>query len=104
MTVASRAGAERIGRAFARAKDERRLAVAIYLTVGFPSRAETGPLVAAAIDGGADLVELRGPLSDPLADCATRPPPSGRAPPEGTPPGDRPAAARYPGGGVALLL
>ena len=41
MTVASRAGAERIGRAFARAKDERRLAVAIYLTVGFPSRAET---------------------------------------------------------------
>ena len=71
MTVASRAGAERIGRVFARAKDERRLAVAIYLTVGFPSRAATDALVRAACDGGADIVELGIPFSDPLADGAT---------------------------------
>ena len=43
----------------------------IYLTVGFPDRAATGPLLRAALDGGADLLELGVPFSDPLADGAT---------------------------------
>ena len=71
MTVVAATGVERIARAFAKAKAERRLAVAIYLTVGYPDRASTGALLRAAIDGGADLLELGVPFSDPLADGAT---------------------------------
>ena len=71
MTVAAPTGTERIARAFARAKTEGRLAVAIYLTVGYPERAATGPLLRAALEGGADVLELGVPFSDPLADGAT---------------------------------
>jgi tryptophan synthase alpha chain len=71
MTVTAVRGAERIARAFARAKAERRLAVIIYLSVGYPDRASTPALLRAALDGGADLIELGVPFSDPLADGAT---------------------------------
>jgi tryptophan synthase alpha chain len=71
MTVAAATGVERIGRAFAQAKAERRLAIVIYLTVGYPDRAATGALLRAAIDGGAGVLELGVPFSDPLADGAT---------------------------------
>jgi len=42
-----------------------------YLTLGYPSVDATLELVPAAIEGGADLVELGIPFSDPLADGAT---------------------------------
>ena len=71
MTVLTLTGTERIARAFARARDERRLAVAVYLTVGYPDRASTAALARAALAGGADLLELGVPFSDPLADGAT---------------------------------
>ena len=71
MSVTAVRGTERIARAFARAKAERRLAIVIYLTVGYPDRASTPALLRAAIDGGADLIELGVPFSDPLADGAT---------------------------------
>ncbi len=71
MTVAGLKGTDRITRAFARAKAERRLAVAIYLTVGYPDRASTPALLRAALEGGADLIELGVPFSDPLADGTT---------------------------------
>ena len=71
MTVAAATGTERIARAFARAKSEHRLAMGIYLTVGYPDRASTAALLRAALDGGADFLELGVPFSDPLADGAT---------------------------------
>ena len=71
MTVTTESGLARIARAFDRARAEDRLAVAIYLTVGFPDRAATPGLLRAALDGGADLVELGVPFSDPLADGTT---------------------------------
>ncbi|HEV2249791.1 MAG TPA: tryptophan synthase subunit alpha, partial [Candidatus Limnocylindria bacterium] len=71
MTVAAVTGVERIARAFARARAEHRLAIVIYLTVGYPERAATGPLLRAALDGGADVLEIGVPFSDPLADGAT---------------------------------
>ena len=73
MTVSSAAptGTARIARAFARAREAQRLAVVVYLTVGYPDRAATGPLLRAALDGGADVLELGVPFSDPLADGAT---------------------------------
>ena len=42
-----------------------------YLTVGFPSVEETLSLVPALVDGGADVIELGVPFSDPLADGPT---------------------------------
>jgi tryptophan synthase alpha chain len=71
VTVAAVAGDVRIARAFAKAKAERRLAIVVYLTVGYPERASTGTLLRAALDGGADLLELGVPFSDPLADGTT---------------------------------
>lgn len=70
MTVAL-TGVDRIGRAFARAKADGRLAVVVYLTVGYPAPGQTAALLRAALDGGADVLELGVPFSDPLADGAT---------------------------------
>src|SRR2546430_17343253 len=64
-------GGARIERAFALARAEQRMAVVVYLTVGFPARASTLELATAAVDGGADVLELGVPFSDPLADGAT---------------------------------
>ena len=64
-------GTERIAAAFARAREERRLAIVVYLTVGFPDLPSFGALARAAVDGGADVIELGVPFSDPLADGAT---------------------------------
>ena len=64
-------GVARVERAFARARAERRLALAVYLTVGHPDRTSTGGLLRAALDGGADILELGVPFSDPLADGTT---------------------------------
>lgn len=64
-------GRVRIERAFARARAEDRMAVLVYITVGYPDRASTAGLLRAAVDGGADLIELGVPFSDPLADGTT---------------------------------
>ena len=64
-------GELRVARAFARARDERRLAVVVYLTAGYPDRGATEGLARAAIDAGADVIELGVPFSDPLADGTT---------------------------------
>jgi tryptophan synthase alpha chain len=64
-------GTARLARAFGRARDDRRLAVVVYLTVGYPDRSATAGLLRAALDGGADVLELGVPFSDPLADGAT---------------------------------
>lgn len=71
MTVATPTGTERIGGAFARAKAEGRVAVVIYLMVGSPEPAATAGLLRAALDGGADVIELGVPFSDPMADGTT---------------------------------
>lgn len=64
-------GVDRIARSFALAKAERRLAIVIYLTVGYPHPSASAALLGAALDGGADVLELGVPFSDPLADGAT---------------------------------
>ena len=62
-------GLERIAAAFAAARS--RVAIVVYLTVGFPDRAATPGLLRAALDGGADVIELGVPFSAPMADGAT---------------------------------
>lgn len=61
----------RITPTFERLRAEQRTGLVAFITAGFPSAAETVPLVKALLDGGADVIELGVPFSDPLADGAT---------------------------------
>ena len=67
-TVASGAGAERIAHAFHVARQEGRCALVTYLTAGYPSLGDSPALLAALARGGADVIELGVPFSDPVAD------------------------------------
>ncbi len=58
----------RIGRMFEELKRDGRKGLIAYLTAGDPSPERTPDLVEALVRGGADLVELGVPFSDPIAD------------------------------------
>ncbi len=60
--------ASRIAHLFSERKAEHRKAFIAYLTGGDPSPAQTASLVLALERGGADLIELGVPFSDPIAD------------------------------------
>ncbi len=61
-------GAERIGAAFSAARSDGRAALMPYMMGCFPTRNAATQIAAAYVEGGADLVELGIPFSDPLAD------------------------------------
>ena len=61
----------RLDPVFARARAEGRAALIGYLPAGYPSVAESKELLAATLDGGADLVEIGLPYSDPVMDGPT---------------------------------
>jgi tryptophan synthase alpha chain len=58
----------RIQQVFERRKSEKKSVLVAYLTAGDPSAEATPGLVAALERGGADLIELGVPFSDPIAD------------------------------------
>ena len=58
----------RIGRMFENLKRDGRKGFIAYLTAGDPSPDRTPALVEALVRGGADLIELGVPFSDPIAD------------------------------------
>jgi len=58
----------RISRLFERLKQEGRPGLIAYLTAGDPAPHRTASLIAALERGGADLIELGVPFSDPVAD------------------------------------
>jgi len=62
---------DRIEATFARLKAEGRTGLVVFLTVGYPDVESTLRLVPALIEGGADMVELGIPFSDPLAEGPT---------------------------------
>jgi tryptophan synthase alpha chain len=62
---------DRIAETFARARAEGRPAIMPFVPAGWPEAGATPEIVEAAIAGGADLLELGLPFSDPLADGAT---------------------------------
>lgn len=57
-----------ISEVFARCKAERRAAFIPFLTAGDPDLDTTGQLMHAMVRGGADIIELGVPFSDPIAD------------------------------------
>src|SRR5579863_9071795 len=63
--------AAKITRAFDKAKQEQRGALIPYFMCGYPDAAQSVDIVLAAAEGGADIIELGMPFSDPLADGAT---------------------------------
>jgi tryptophan synthase alpha chain len=64
-------GARAIRNAFARAAAEHRTALIPYVVAGYPDAETSFEIALAAIDGGADVLEIGLPYSDPLADGAT---------------------------------
>jgi tryptophan synthase alpha chain len=65
------AGARRIAAAFAAAADDGRAALIPYVVAGYPDAETSFRIGLAAVDAGADLLEIGLPYSDPLADGAT---------------------------------
>jgi tryptophan synthase alpha chain len=61
----------RIEAAFARMAAEGRTGFVAFLTVGYPDVESTLSLVPALVEGGADIIELGIPFSDPLGDGPT---------------------------------
>src|SRR5262249_44734915 len=58
----------RLSEAFARAAREKRAALIVYLCAGDPDLETTSELMLAAIEAGADIIEVGMPFSDPTAD------------------------------------
>jgi tryptophan synthase alpha chain len=61
----------RIEAAFARMKAEGRTGFVAFVTAGYPDLASTPGLIRALVEGGADVIEIGIPFSDPLAEGPT---------------------------------
>jgi tryptophan synthase alpha chain len=61
----------RVTRLFARAQDEGRVVVMPFMTIGWPELEDTVRTFPALVRGGADLIEVGIPFSDPIADGVT---------------------------------
>lgn len=60
----------KLDKIFTKCKQENRATLIIFVSCGFPDMEQSEKLIAAAIDGGADIIELGVPFSDPMADGA----------------------------------
>ncbi len=64
-------GSARIAAAFARAAAEDRAALIVYLTAGYPDPETSRACIRAAVEAGADIIEVGLPFSDPIMDGPT---------------------------------
>jgi tryptophan synthase alpha chain len=58
----------RLASTFARTRAEGRAALVAFVTGGDPTPADTGAILDALVEGGADIIELGMPFTDPMAD------------------------------------
>ena len=61
-------GARRVEDAFAAARSQGRAALVVYLTAGYPDPVLSRACIEAAVEAGADVVEVGLPFSDPMMD------------------------------------
>lgn len=59
---------DRISSTFAKCREEGRAALVCFITGGDPTPGDTGAMLDALVAGGADLIELGMPFTDPMAD------------------------------------
>ncbi|KAB8278634.1 tryptophan synthase [Aspergillus flavus] len=62
---------EAIKKTFAKAKQEKRAALVAYITAGYPTVEETVDILLGLENGGADIIEMGVPFTDPIADGPT---------------------------------
>ncbi|OAA56146.1 tryptophan synthase [Niveomyces insectorum RCEF 264] len=62
---------EAIKETFSRCKAENRSALVTYVTAGYPNAEDTAGILVAMEQGGADIIELGVPFTDPIADGPT---------------------------------
>jgi tryptophan synthase alpha chain len=82
------AGADRIATTFARCRDAGEAALIAYVMGGDPDLATSKAMALACVEGGADLLEIGIPFSDPIADGPTIQHAAERALVHGTPAAD----------------
>ncbi len=61
-------GVDRVAAAFTAARDQDRAALVIYLPAGFPDHDTSRACLEAAVEAGADVLEIGFPFSDPVID------------------------------------
>src|SRR4051794_31823099 len=98
----------RLAGAFARAHEEQRPALITLVLPGHPSPAETDTIFDAMVEGGADIIEVEIPFSDPLADGTTVQRVAFQALQNGTTPSDciefvRRARSRHPALPIVIM-
>ena len=59
---------DRIQKIFRKCRDEKRKALVIFNSCGFPDEKSSEELIGKSIEAGADIIELGVPFSDPIAD------------------------------------
>jgi tryptophan synthase alpha chain len=64
-------GGDRIAAAFERAAADDRAALIVYLTAGYPDPETSRDCLRAAVEAGADIIEVGLPFSDPIMDGPT---------------------------------
>jgi len=69
--IAGSTPSSRVADAFAQARAEGRTAIMPFATAGYPTPERSEEWVLALVRGGADIIEIGVPFSDPLADGAT---------------------------------
>ncbi|MBK5265210.1 MAG: tryptophan synthase subunit alpha, partial [Alphaproteobacteria bacterium] len=59
---------DRLSTRFAKCRSEGRAALVTFVTGGDPTPGDTAAILDALVDGGADVIELGMPFTDPMAD------------------------------------